>query len=158
MARITDPNYADEHPLRYGASVIGVGWLAVVLVLALSGLIVLALWAGGVLFAPVKGRADAYKQQQSGTNRIFAQQHFETLFGDIRSSDAKLDQAFADKTQNPTNTFFATTYTGLVNVCLDQVNTYNQDAHKYLDKDFLSADLPLQVGNTPDTDCKPSGG
>lgn len=153
--RLTSEDYWDEHPGR--ATFLGVSWVTalVIFILLVCAVISLLVFVFNVGTADVRGRANAYQQQRSASNRIFAQQHFEQLYGDIKASDLKLDQAYADKKANPGSGYYATNYDGLVNVCLDDVIQYNQDAHKYLLKDFRTADLPFQIDpNDPATDCK----
>jgi hypothetical protein len=154
--RLTSDQYWEDRPARATYLGLGAGWLIVVAIIILGGLIALALWAFGVFTSPVAGRANAFKQQQSAGNRIFAQQHFETLYGDIKAADKKLTQAQADVKANPGDRYYQTNYDGLVNLCNDDVAAYNQDASKYLLKDFRTADLPQQItGSDPTTDCQP---
>lgn len=154
--RLTNDTYWDEHPARATALGIGAGWLIVIALIVLGVITTLALWAGGVLFAPVAGRANAYQQQQSGNNRIFAQQHFEQLYADIQAADRKIGPAEAAVQANPGSSYYQTNLDGLENICIDDVQQYNQDAHKYLLKDFRTADLPPQIDNSdPSTDCQP---
>lgn len=154
--RLTNETYWENHPVR--ATIFGVGavWAVVIVIIILGLLTSLGLWVGGVIFSPIQGRGEAYKQQQSANNRIFAQQHFETLYGDIKAADAKLTTAQNSVKANPGNSYYQTNFDGLQNLCIDDVTQYNQDAHKYLLKEFLTADLPYQINPAdPTTDCQP---
>jgi hypothetical protein len=150
-----DPWYESDNPTTVvrGASWRGGVWLACVLVaVAVIG----AVWWGvTVATSGVKGAGDTTKQNNSVTNRVFAQQHFEDLYAEITADDQKLDQAAADKAAHPGDDFYATNYTGLVNQCIGARAQYNQDAAKVLQRDWLSSDLPRQIDPTdPKTDCK----
>lgn len=154
-SRLGDDEYLTDHPVRSGLLGVGYGWLVGLVVIAVVGITTLGLWAGGVLFSPEKGRAQAFEQQQSATNRIFAQQHFETLYGDIKAGDAQLAVFATDEKRFPGNQTWVTDFSGTQALCLSNVAQYDQDAHKYLLKDFRTADLPAQIDpNDPTTDCK----
>jgi hypothetical protein len=156
MPRTSDPDYWEAHPGR--ASFMGVSWAAalVIFILLVGAAVSLVVFVLNTGTASVRGRANAYQQQQSANNRVFAQQHFETLYGDVKAADRKLAQAKADVAAHPGDRYYQTNYDGLVNLCDDDVAQYNQDAAKYLLKDFRTADLPSHIDSTdPTTDCQP---
>lgn len=115
-----------------------------------------ALWAFGVFTSPFKGQGDAFKTQQSSTNRIASQERFEDLYAEIKATDAKLAPAKDAMKANPDSQVKTTEYTGLVNYCLDVVADYNSESRKYLSADFRAIDLPYQIDSADtSTDCKP---
>lgn len=134
-------------------------WRAMIWVLSIIAFFViigLLSWGFKVFTAPVKGQGDAYREQQSSTNRIASQARFEDLYQEILQSDAKLAPAKAALDVNPKDPIKSTEYTGLMNYCLDVVGDYNAEARKYLAKDFRAIDLPPQIDPLdPATDCKP---
>lgn len=146
---MSTPWYDSDEPRRWFWGI--TRWVVGLLVLSLS--ITLLGWAFGVWTAPWKGRGDAYKQQQSGDNRIFAQQQFHDLYQDFQATLAKIpiynDQAKA----NPNDTAVQTNLTGLVAHCTDVAAQYNAAASKYLTKDFRDANLPP---NIPPSQCRPN--
>lgn len=145
---IRDANYAAR---RGGMSALA--WIVVVVVVfaVIGGVI----WGVSVAFSGVKGAGDVRKQTNSGTNRIGAQEHFEALYGQIKAYDQQLDQAAADKRDNPGDRFFATNYSGLVKQCIDARNQYNADANKVTQAQWRDSSLPYQIDSTaPETDCK----
>ncbi|GAC1610332.1 MAG: hypothetical protein NVS3B26_16510 [Mycobacteriales bacterium] len=125
------------HPNRdSGVSEIGVTVLAVVLLMLFIG--------GGfvlkTILAPATGRANAYQQQQSATNRIGQNSLFYDLKTDYNATVAKLPTySAAAKTGDPAAT---TNLTGLQSHCADIVGQYASAAGKYLAKDFRDANLP----------------
>lgn len=140
----TEKWYDSDDPVRWGW---GVGrWTAtIVLALALfGGLLTVAGWAFGIWTAPWAGRGNAYKQQQSSTNRIFAQQLFHDLYTDYQATVAKLPLYKQQATQGYAQ---QANYDGLVSHCLNVVGQYNSAAGKYLTKDFRDADLPITLNN-----------
>lgn len=142
--------YESDSETRWWVGIYGRLIIAVVLI----SLIGLGFYAFRVVTAEPKGRADAFKQQRSATNRIFQQAQFEDRYADVKASDRKLDQAKVDAASgDPTA---RTIYTGLLNYCADAVAEYNAESRKYLAADFRGADLPHQIDDTdPTTDCKP---
>lgn len=145
-----------DDPRRFQRGLFGATAWWIVGFVALISLIGAVLYWTGVIFAEPKGRADAYKQQRSGANRIAQQAQFEDRFQDIQSTDRKLTQAAKDaESGDPTA---KTVYTGLLNYCSDAVAEYNAESRKYLAADFKSIDLPHQIDQSdPTTDCKPEG-
>ncbi|GAC1521696.1 MAG: hypothetical protein NVS3B1_06240 [Marmoricola sp.] len=131
--------YETENETRWWVGIYGRLILAIILLSLLS----IGGYALSVALSPVKGRADQFKQQQSGTNRIFAQQQFHDLYADYQATVAKLpvysQQAKSGDTAAMTN------LTGLIAHCTDVVGQYNAASAKYLTKDFKDANLPVQL-------------
>lgn len=145
---IRDVNYAGR---RAGPSVLA--WILIVV--AVVALIAGVIWGVKVATSGVKGAGDQTRQVNSGNNRIAAQEHFETLFNQVKAYDQQLDQAAADKKDNPGDRFFATNYSGLVKQCLDARNQYNADANKATQAKWRDPNLPYQVDVLdPATNCK----
>lgn len=103
------------------------------------------LWGLGVIGAPIKGKGDAFKQQQSGANRIVQQAKFEDLYNEYRDSLAKIKPAKQALKQNPDSVIKNTELTGLVNYCIDVAGDYNAESEKYLAADFKRIDLPYEL-------------
>jgi len=147
----------------------GVVW-AVVIAFLLVVVLPLGLWAGGVLFAPVAGKAQAYKDKHNATNWTQAQAGFESLYADAQKFDRQMDDAQATldqfKHDNPewkqAGPYDAltedlhnkeTVVTGLQQQCRNTVADYNARARTYTLRDFRSGDLPAKLGEDESTDC-----
>lgn len=130
----------DEYPSEKAivGRVIGYTILGVVLVT----LIVVALWAGGVLFAGVKGQGEAYKIKESAVNRIEKQEMFEQLNADIDGYIAKIQLAKQAYARDPSDVN-STNLNGVAQICIDTVQQYNAESRKYTSRDFKSAGLPF---------------
>lgn len=124
----------------------GVLWVLGLLVLcaAVGG----AVWAFNTGTASVQGKAGAFRQKESAENRLFAQQDFEQLSADIDGYVAKVvvakralkdDQAAGAAAEQLQ--IDRTNVSGTQGVCIDAVQQYNADSHKYLLRDFKSAGL-----------------
>lgn len=150
-----EPWYESDNPGRVAR---GAGWRIagwIIGVMLFAGLISGAVWGFKVLTAPVKGAGDVVRKQNDANNRIFAQEHFQTLYNQIQAYDRQLDQAAKDKNDNPGDKFFATNYSGLVKTCQDAVGQYNGDANKITQAQWRDATLPYQIDDLdPKTDCK----
>ncbi len=150
-----DPWYDSDNPTTV---VRGASWRAgiwIACALALIAVLGAAWWGVRVATSGVKGAGDTVAQNNSATNRIYSQQHFEDLYAEVTSDDQKLDQAAADKAAHPGDDFYATNYTGLLNQCISARNQYNADANKVLQRDWLTPDLPRQLDPTDSRfDCK----
>jgi hypothetical protein len=132
------------------------GMIWVICIVVFVVVLSFALWAFGVFTSPIKGKGDAFKQQQSSENRIGAQARFEDLYQEVQATDTKLTTAKQALKANPDSQIKQTEFTGLINHCLDVVADYNAEARKYLAKDFRAIDLPPEIDTTsPSTDCKP---
>ena len=149
------PWYDSDNPSTVVRGATWRGWLWVVSALIAVAIIAGAWWGISVLVSGPKGAGDTVRQNNSVTNRVFAQQHFEDLYAEVTGDDQKLDQAAADKAAHPDDPFYATNYTGLVNQCIAARAQYNADANKVLQKDWVSGDLPHQLDSSdPRFDCK----
>ena len=140
-----DPWYESDNPDRVarGGYLRIVGYVVVTLIIV--GLIGGVWWGIQVATSPTKGAGDQARRNNSADNRIYAQAHFQTLYGDIESYGVQLQQAAADKADHPADSFYATTYTGLFNTCVSAVNQYNADTGKALFSDWKSVDLPEHI-------------
>jgi hypothetical protein len=145
---IREVNYVAKHTGWRVAAWIGVAVL-------FFGALGVGIWYFGVATSDVKGAGDATRKVNSADNRIAAQEHFHTLFNQIKAYDQQLDQAAADKAANPGDDFWATNYAGLVKTCIDAQNQYNADALKVTKAKWLDPELPYEIDATnPATDCK----
>lgn len=98
-------------------------------------------WAIGVGTSGVKGKGDVIRQNNDATNRVFAQGHFQTLYGNIKTYQNQLPGARDDvKAGDDPNA--KTNFRGLYNTCVDAVEQYNADSNKVLEKDWKDPDLP----------------
>lgn len=134
------------------------GWRIAVWVVAIvvfAGALSAGVWAFNVATSGTKGAGDATRQINSGTNRIGAQEHFQTLLNQVKAYDQQLDQAAADKKDHPGSDFWDTNYAGLVKTCIDARNLYNGDANKVTQAKWRDPELPYQIDATdPQYDCK----
>lgn len=122
-----------------------VGWYAlrwVLAVLVVCGLISLALWAFSTGTASVKGRAGAYRQKESATNRIAAQEAFESRYNDIQAAAARVTTLQAAAKAAPGDYTARVNATGAVTYCQQAVADYNAAARQYTQQDFRPANLP----------------
>ncbi len=132
----------------YGWKWIAASILAIVVIIA-------GLWGLGVIAAPWQGKGEAYKQKESGTNRIAAQERFETMYADVLASDQRLDILAQAKKDSPDSVVAVSNYTGAVAYCIQIRNDYNAEARKYTAEQFRASDLPAKLSPTdPTTDCK----
>lgn len=153
MAR--EPWYESDNPSRVAR---GMSWRAglwIVAVVVFVALIGAGIWAVKVATSDVRGAGDQIQKVNSANNRIFAQEHFQTLYNGLLAYDQQLDQAAADKAEHPGDTYFATNYSGLVKTCIDARNQYNGDANKVTQAKWRDPALPYQIDALdPKTDCK----
>lgn len=147
--------YESDNPTRVarGASWrIGVWIVAAVLFFAVIGI---AIWGFKVGTSDVKGQGDAVRQKNSGTNRIAAQERFESLYAEIKAADRRLDPLAAAVKADPTSHVAQTNLAGAVSYCIGVVADYNAEARKYTSEDFRAVDLPEQIDDlNPETDCQ----
>jgi hypothetical protein len=126
-------------------------------VLAFIAMISVGIWAFRVITSDARGQGDATIQKNAGSNRIAAQERFESMYADLIASDQKIDvfaQAVALSPQDKTS---QTNLIGTMAYCVQARNDYNAEARKYSAEQFRSADLPYQIYvNDPATDCKES--
>lgn len=132
-------------------------WFAVKWVAAITVFILVitgVLWATGVIFAGPKGAGDAYKTNQSGTNRIAKQEWFEQTYADIQNADKTVGLMSAAKLDDPSYVN-KTNYTGAVAHCNQLVANYDAEARKYSSQDWRNNKLPSAIDQTdPKFDCK----
>jgi hypothetical protein len=144
--------HESDDPEKFAA---GAGWLtwkvalfSVIGVLVLSGLVWLVMFGTSDL----RGRGDAQRDKNTGTNRVFAQEHFNNLYQEILSTDRKITIAAETKDADRTS---KQNYDGLRQHCLDTVADYNAAARNFSTEEFRDADLPVQIDpNNLETDCK----
>lgn len=116
--------------------------------------IIVALWAAGVLWAGPKGAGDAYKTNQSGTNRISKQEWFEQTYQDIQNAD-KTVGLMHDALAGDPSYVNKTNYTGARAACNQIVANYDAEARKYTSQDWRDNKLPSAIDQTdPKFDCK----
>lgn len=153
--RDREPWYESDNPTRVAR---GGAWRMALFVIAgivLAGIIGGGIWAVKVATSDVRGAGDQAAKVNSANNRIFAQEHFFTLYNALIAYDQQLDQAAADKAEHPGDQFFATNYSGLVKTCIDARNQYNADANKVTQAKWRDPSLPFQIDDLdPKTDCK----
>lgn len=130
------------------------GWsraiLAALATLAVVALVLIGTWWFRVSTSDVRGQGNAERTKNAASNRIAAQERFESLYAEIKATDAKLDVLAADKSANA-----QTRLTGTKTYCLSVIADYDALARKYRSQDFRSVDLPAQIDtNNPATDCK----
>ncbi len=153
--RRSDREFAElDYDTRHGFWYVAKWGVAfVVLIVVVVG----GLWALGVVAAPWQGKGDAYKTKESGTNRIAAQERFETMYADVIASDERLDVLAAAHKADPADVVAATNYTGAETYCIKVRNEYNAEARKYTAEQFRASDLPEKLDpEAPKTDCKES--
>jgi hypothetical protein len=129
---------------------------------ALIGLIIVwwVLWAFSVAVSPVIGQGEQYKQINSSTNRTFQYQHFFDLNATIHTQAQNLkvakqeskdfDKQYPPSSQEP----FSITeirgqkqanVTGLHQICISNVQKYNNDAQEFTRNIFLDKQLPSNI-------------
>lgn len=126
-----------------------------VLACILSVLAMIAVvWVAQVLSAGPKGAGDAYKTNQSGTNRIAKQEMFQQLYEDIQVADINVTTLHTLKVADPSYVN-NTNYTAAVMQCTQLVHNYNAEAKKYTSQDWRDNSLPSAIDQTdPKFDCK----
>lgn len=141
-------DYGTRHGFWYAAK-----WVGACLV---AGLVVVGiLWAAGVLFAGPRGAGDAYKTNQSGTNRIAKQEMFEDLYQEVKVADQRIDTFAVEYHATPTNVEARTRYLGAITYCQQAVGAYDAEARKYTAEQWRDNELPAAIDRTdPKFDCK----
>ncbi len=139
-----DRFYESESPTRWFFGIWGIIAASVVAVLLIST----GLFAFGVVTAPWKGKGDAFKKQQSGLNRVFAQQQFHDLNEEYEATVIKVDLYKSVWMQAGTQQAL-TNYQGVQAHCLDVVADYNAASKKYLSAQFKDFDLPVVLDKDP---------
>jgi hypothetical protein len=148
----------DENPLKF--------ILGLILIFAAVGF---AIWGISVVASPFFGAAEAHKQINSATNRIGQNDAFFQLDKDIRSQaqNAALAQKQLDafnKTNPPApgegfqiseqRTNLSNAVTGSQQLCVQNVNEYNNKSVNYTAADFKAVNLPASF--SPDVCTDPS--
>ena len=112
------------------------------------------LWATGVVFAGPKGAGDAYKTNQSGTNRIAKQEWFQQTYEDIQVADQNVDLMFDAMIADPSYAN-KTNYTATRAQCNQLVGNYDAEARKYTSQQWRDNTLPNTIDqDDPKFDCK----
>lgn len=137
-------------------AVLGI-WGILTIVLVTVAVIGGAVWGFGVLTSDLKGQGDATRQINSGTNRIGQYEHFFQLDANIRtqaklSAAAQKDLDTFNKQFPPSSTegFQITeqrgnltrNVTGPRQLCVDNVNKYNNESKEYTKSKFVDSRLP----------------
>lgn len=156
-------NSIDDLGERFENNPIGCTFVGV-LVVALVGL---AIWGVSVVASPFFGAAEAHKQINSVTNRIGQNDAFFQLDKDIRSQaeNAALAQKQLDafnKTNPPApgegfqiseqRTNLSNAVTGSQQLCVQNVNEYNNKSVNYTAADFKAVNLPASFSADVCTD------
>lgn len=143
--------------VKDGAKVLGGGFLITLVIVLGAILIGGIIWGISVATSDVRGQGDAVRQINSGTNRIEQYDHFFKLDADIRSqaqnaANAKAQLDAFNKTTPPSSTeSFSITesrnnlqsaYTGMTQICVSNVNKYNNDSASYTMAKFKDSGLP----------------
>lgn len=149
----SDREFEELHyDTRHGFWYVAKWGVAVVLLIVV---ISAGLWGLGVFSSDVKGRGDAARTKNSGTNRIAAQERFESMYADVLASDQRLDILYQARQAAPESVVASTNYTGAVTYCISVRNSYNAEARKYTAEQFRASDLPEKLDPAdPKTDCK----
>lgn len=143
--------FESSNPDRVGASI----GLRILLILGVIALISVGVWGFKVTTSDTKGAGDVTRRNNSGDNRIAAQQRFEKLYADVKAADLRIDTMATAKRETPADPIARTNYTGAVNYCIQTRADYDAEARKVTSQDWRSTDLPFQIDPTdPSTDCK----
>ena len=146
------PWYESDNPDRIGLSIAGRILLAALAVALISG----AGFGIKVALSGLFGQGDAIVQKNKGTNRIAAQERFESLYAEIHAADQRIDVLAAAAKADPSYVN-RQNLTGAQTYCLSAVADYDAEARKYTARDFRAIDLPEQIDTLdPATDCKES--
>lgn len=125
----------------------GAGWrLAVIIVcvIVFCGALSLAGFAISTAVSGPKGQAQAYQEQQSKNNRLFAQANFEDRFNQVVSDVFSVKAVYDTYKLEPTD-INLTALTGTITACGGEVTGYDADANKYLLRNFRSIGLPRYI-------------
>ena len=155
MAR--KPFYESDSEARWWAAGFGRVLLYVILVGVLCAIVAGGVGAWNYFTASTKGKIEQTQQINTGQNRTAAQEHFETLYGDIKTQTANIQvaQQALESASPDDKSRRQTELIGLQQTCNAAVNTYNADARKVSKEEFRTADLPEQIDPFDEsTDCK----
>lgn len=140
---------------KEAAKGIGAGWLVLIVILILGGLISAGIWALGVATSGIKGQGDAVKTNNSAENWTAKQAFFEDKYEAIKAADQKIGLYAKAAAADPKDKTAATNLQGITSQCINYVAEYNAESRKFLSQDWKSVDLPTEIGNTISaTDCK----
>jgi cytoskeletal protein RodZ len=138
--------------------------IAGVIALILFGI---GIWIVTVIASPITGKAEAYKQINSANNQLAQYDHFFALDADIKSqatnaaaAKSAVDQFNKQYPPSPSESFSVTEQrnnlqanaTGLVQLCTQNVNQYNNDAASYTKGQFQDSKLPWNENPAACTD------
>ena len=149
-----EPWYESDNPDRVARAVgaRAVVWIAIAVVLV--GVLAIAIWGFKVATSDIKGQGDAQRQKNAATNRIAAQERFESLHAEILAADQRIGILAGAVKADPSYTN-KTNLTGAQTYCLSVVADYNAEARKFTAAQFRAADLPASIDILdPATDCK----
>ena len=128
------------------------GWSLTTIVVVI--LVMVALFALTVAWAPWKGQGEAIKTRESGTNRIRAQEEYVQTYNDLLAADRRVDVMWHARRDDPTQVN-KTNYTGAVNFCIQLIADYDALGDKYTSADFRPEGYPARVDQlSKTTDCK----
>jgi hypothetical protein len=126
--------------------IVGEVWFWILMVLLVSAVIGIGLWAFGVFTSDIKGAGGAIKQRNSTVNRIQKQEMFEQLAADYEGYIVKIGQlkvvvaTTSDKVDKGLRT---TELLGLQQICVDGAVQFNAESKKYTSRVWKSAGLPV---------------
>lgn len=143
--------------------------LSTVIAIALGVCIGLPLvgWGVSVLVSDIYGRGEQQKEINESTNRTFQYQHFFELDGTIRTQAINVGQARKEVAEfnakypaSATETFNISemrsqkeaNLSGLLQLCQQNVQQYNNDAQQFTRNKFLSNKLPVSFSSAACTD------
>jgi hypothetical protein len=134
------------------AKLFGIGAAWVVATLLLVGAIGVAVWYFGVATSGVHGKGEVIKRNNSADNRVFQQEHFQTVFGDVKADKLKIKfarESLASDTKG-TDTYDRDKINleGLQQLCVTAVEDYNADANKVTARDWRDPSLPKTLDAT----------
>lgn len=123
------------------------GFIAVLGILLLVGVVAIGGWAVTVAWSGPKGAGEAIKQRNSKVNRIGKQEMFEQLSADFDGYLVQIVSAAAAlKTASPaTKPQRETELLGLRQVCVSAAQQFNAESRKYTSRVWKSAGLPATL-------------
>lgn len=152
----TDQENPDKLSLSFAWRVL----VALLAALAVCGIVGGVIWGIKVITSDVRGAGDQTRIVNDANNRINAQQWFHDQYGQIRSTDGKLDPAYVNLQAalgTPDENVLRVTYTGLLDRCIDMREQYNSEAQKVTRQQWRDPQLPTRIDESdPATDCQPS--
>lgn len=129
-------------------------------VVAVCGVIGGAVWGVKVLTSDVRGAGEQVRKINDADNRINSQQWFHDQLAQVRAADGKLDGAYVNMQAGigtRDENILRTTYTGLLDRCIEMREQYDAEAKKVTRERWRDASLPESIDKSdPQTDCLPS--